>query len=168
MTTPPSPPGPRQIDPRGHRFGAGLSVLILGAGFFAGIPLVVPFVAVALGSSAFFGTRYSILGRPGPAVRRLLRLGPPQELESEYPPRFAQLLGWVGLTLATVLFAIGLGAGGWLLAGAVAALQTLLAATGYCLGCRLYFLRWYVPGLFDRLVGRGTSTPARDAIAIAR
>jgi hypothetical protein len=168
MATPTSTPGPRHIDPRGHRFGAGLSVLILGAGFLANAPLVVPFIAVALGVSAFFGTRYSILGRPWPAVRRLLRLGPPKELESEYPPRFAQLLGWVGLTLATGLFAIGVPAGGWLAAGAVAALQTLLAVTGYCLGCRLYFLRWYVPSLFDRLVGRGSPAPARDAIAIAR
>lgn len=166
--TPASPPGPRQIDPRGHRFGAALSVLILATGFAAGVPLVVPAVAVALGASAVFGTRYSILGRPWPLVRRGLRLGPPAELESEYPPRFAQLLGTIGLTLATALFAAGVDAGGWLLAGAVGALQTLLAATGYCLGCRLYFLRWYVPGLFDRLVGGRTGAPAREAIAITR
>ncbi len=170
MTPAPSNP-PRRIDPRGHRFGAGLSVVILVAGFVAGLPIVVPLIGVALGVSAFFGTRWSILGRPWPIVRHALRLGAPAELESEFPPRFAQLLGFVGLTLATGLFAVGLGAGGWLLAGAVAALQTLLAATGYCLGCRLYGLRWYVPALFDRLVGgrSGTpSTPATEAIAIAR
>lgn len=162
-----SSPGPRRIDPRGHRFGAGLSVFLLASGFLAGFVPVVPAIAVALGVSAIFGTRYSILGRPWPAVRRILRLGPPRELESEYPPRFAQLLGFAGLILATALFAVGLDTGGWLVAGAVAGLQTLLAATGYCLGCRLYFLRWYVPELFDRLVGRGTAAP-RDAIAIAR
>ena len=39
---------------------------------------------------------------------------------------------------------------GWLLAGAVAGLQLLLAATGYCLGCKLYFLRWYAPAVFQR------------------
>ena len=38
---------------------------------------------------------------------------------------------------------------GWVFALAVAALQTLLAVTGYCLGCRLYFLRWWVPDLVD-------------------
>lgn len=174
MTRPTSPSGPRRIDARAHRFGAALSVLILGAGFVAGVPLVVPAIAVALGVSAVFGTRYSILGRPWPVVRRFLRLGPPTELESEFPPRFAQLLGTVGLTLATALFAIGLDAGGWLLAGAVAALQTLLAATGYCLGCRLYFLRWYVPTLFDRLVGgrsgsaAAPGTPTTEAMAISR
>ena len=150
----------RQIDPRGHRFGAGLSVAILVIGFAADIPVVVPAVALALGASALFGTRYSILGRPWPVLRRALRIGPPAELESEFPPRFAQLLGTVGLTVATGLFAIGFAAGGWLLAGAVATLQLVLAVTGYCLGCRLYGLRWYAPGLFDRLVATGS----RDAV----
>lgn len=166
------PPGPRRIDPRGHRFGAALSVVILGGGFVAGIPVAVPAVAAALGVSALYGTRFSILGRPWPVVRRLLRIGPPTELESEFPPRFAQLLGTVGLTLATGLFTVGLDAGGWLLAGAVAALQAVLAATGYCLGCRLYGLRWYAPRLFDRLVGGSptgaSSVPPADAVAAAR
>jgi hypothetical protein len=38
---------------------------------------------------------------------------------------------------------------------AVVGLQALLAATGFCLGCRLFFLRWSVPDLFARLVARG-------------
>jgi hypothetical protein len=38
---------------------------------------------------------------------------------------------------------------------AVVALQALLAATGFCLGCRLFFLRWWVPDQFARAVGRG-------------
>jgi len=142
----------RLIDPRGHRFGAGLSVVILVTGFLAQVALVVPAIAAALGISAVFGTRYSILGRPWPAVRRILRLGPPAELESEFPPRFAQLLGTAGLILATVLLAVGQDGAGWVIAGAVATLQLLLAATGYCLGCRLYGLRWYAPRLFDRLL----------------
>ena len=142
----------RQIDPRGHRFGAGLSVVLLAVGFLTGNAIVIPAVGLALAVSAFFGTRWSILGRPWPFVRRALHIGPPRELESEVPPRFAQLLGTIGLGLATLALVAGFTAGAWLLAGAVAALQTLLAATGYCLGCRLYFLRWYAPALFDRLV----------------
>jgi len=43
---------------------------------------------------------------------------------------------------------------GWILVGAVAGLQTLLAVTGYCLGCKLYFLRWWIPSVFARLFGR--------------
>ena len=149
-----SPPArsSRMIDPRGHRFGAGLSVVILALGFLAGAPVAIPAIALALGASAFFGTRWSILGRPWPYVRRAIRLGPPAELESEVAPRFAQMLGTIGLALATVLLAVGLPGAAWLIAGAVAALQLLLAATGYCLGCRLYALRWYAPALFDRIV----------------
>ena len=155
-----SPPGAtRLIDPRGHRFGAGLSVAILAAGFLANAPIVVPAIGVALGVSAYFGTRYSILGRPWPFVRRALRLGPPREPESEVPPRFAQALGTLGLGLATLALAAGSLTGaapatatGWLLAGAVGALQLLLAVTGYCLGCRLYGLRWYAPRVFDRII----------------
>ncbi len=149
----------RAIDPRGHRFGAGLAVVILALGFLAQVSLVIPAIALALGVSASFGTRYSILGRPWPFVRRALRIGP-AELESEFPPRFAQLLGAVGLGLASVLLAAGLPAGAWLLAAAVGGLQVVLAVTGYCLGCRLYFLRWYAPQLFDRLAG----VASRDAI----
>ena len=147
----PDAAGHRYIDPRGHRFGAGISVVILGLAFFANVPILVALVGVALGVSALFGTQYSLLGKPWPTVRRVLRLGPPAELESEYPPRFAQALGTIGLGLATLAFVVGAPPLGWLVAGAVAALQLLLAATGYCLGCKLYFLRWYAPAVFERL-----------------
>jgi hypothetical protein len=146
----------RLIDPRGQRFGAGLSVVILAAGFVAGLPIVVPLVAVALGISALFGTRYSVLGRPWQYVRRALRIAPPKELEHEFPPRFAQALGTIGLSLATLLFVLGFAPAGWVVAGAVAGLQTVLAVTGYCLGCRLYFLKWWVPAQFQKLARRTT------------
>jgi hypothetical protein len=159
-------PKPRQIDPRGHRFGGGLSAAILVLAFVLGAPILVLAIALALWVSAAFGTRYSVLGRPWPYVRKALRIGPPAELEGEFPPRFAQAFGAVVLTVALVLFAVGASTAAWLLTGAVAALQTVLAVTGYCLGCRLYFLRWYGPALFDRLaaatarVTTGSSTAA--------
>jgi hypothetical protein len=141
----------RLIDPRGHRFGAALSVAILiGAALF-NVPLLVGLIALALGVSAWFGTRYSALGRPWPFVRQALRVGPPAELESELPPRFAQALGSAALVVAALFFVAGFSIGGWALTLAVVALQTVLAVTGYCLGCRLYFLRWRMPGLFERL-----------------
>jgi hypothetical protein len=149
----------RRIDPRGHRFGAALSALLLAVAFLLDAPILVALIAAALGASAAFGTRYSVLGRPWPLVRRTLRLNTPTELESEYPPRFAQALGTVGLVIALVLFALGTTPWAWVPVAGVAALQTLLAVTGYCLGCRLYVLRWYVPSLFDRLVGRSTASP---------
>jgi hypothetical protein len=134
-------------------------VALLALAFVANVPALVPAIGLALGVSAYFGTRWSVLGRPWPVVRRVLRLGPPHELESEVPPRFAQALGTLGLGLATVGLAAGSLTGGpiatgtgWLLAGAVAGLQLVLAVTGYCLGCQLYGLRWYAPRLFDRIV----------------
>lgn len=149
MSTPSS--GGRWIDPRGHRFGAILSVVVLSAAVVFNLPILVAAIGLALFVSAWFGTRYSALGKPWPYVRKALRLGPPKELESEIPPRFAQALGSLGLGLAVVAFVIGVPIVGWVLTIAVAALQGVLGATGYCLGCKLYFLRWYVPGLFERL-----------------
>ena len=146
----------RLIDPRGQRFGAALSVALLAIGFAAGLPIVVALLALALGVSALFGTRYSVLGRPWPTVRRVLRIAPPRELEHEFPPRFAQALGALGLSVATLLFLVGLGTGGWVVAAAVGGLQAVLAATGYCLGCRLYFLKWWVPAQFQKLARRTT------------
>ncbi len=92
----PTPTPARLIDPRGQRFGAGLSVAILSAAFVLGVPWIAALIALALGISATFGTRYSALGRPWPYVRRLLTIGPPAELEHEFPPRFAQALGRAG------------------------------------------------------------------------
>jgi len=141
----------RMIDPRGHRFGAALSVVILLIALVLNLPFLVVAIGLALFVSAWFGTRYSALGRPWPYVRKALRIGPPAELESELPPRFAQALGATGLGLAVIFFLVGLPIVAWALTLAVAALQFVLAATGYCLGCRLYFLRWRLPGLFERL-----------------
>lgn len=158
----------RRIDPRGHRFGAALSAVLLAVAFLLQAPILVALIALALGASAGFGTQYSALGRPWPPIRRALRLGKPTELESEYPPRFAQALGTIGLAIALILFALGVAPWAWVPVGGVAALQVVLAATGYCLGCRLYFLRWYVPSLFDRLVGRSTASPLNLPSTIRR
>ena len=144
----------RLLDPRGVRFGAGLSVLVLAIAFIVDAPILVAAIWLGLGASALFGTKYWPLSRPWPYVRAALRLGPPSELEAEYPPRFAQALGSAVLTLAVILFVLGATPLAWLPVAAVAGLQALLAATGYCLGCRLYFLRWWVPSLFDRIARR--------------
>jgi hypothetical protein len=144
----------RLIDPRGHRFGAALSVVLLVAAALLNLPIVVALVGLALGASSLFGTRYSILGRPWPTIRRVLELGPPKQPEPEFGPRFAQALGFLFLALGFVLLVAGAGPIGWLPVVAVVVLQTLLAVTGYCLGCKLYVLHWWVPDLFDRVIGR--------------
>ena len=155
-----------KIDPRGHRFGAGLSALLLVASFATGWVPGVLLALLSIGTSAAFGLRYSIYGAIWRRIARTLRL-PKVEPEHEYPPRFAQTLGSVALILALVAFAVGATAIGWVFALAVAALQTLLAVTGYCLGCRLYFLRWWVPSVVTSIWTRGVSRPVVDSAPIS-
>ena len=149
-------PKARMIDPRGHRFGAGVSAILLIGAFLTGATWLVPIVLLSIGVSAAFGLKYSIYGVVWRRIAKTLAL-PKVEPEHEYPPRFAQVLGSVALTLALISFVLGVTTLGWLFVLAVAALQTLLATTGYCLGCRLYFLRWWVPDLVTRIWTRGRS-----------
>ena len=155
-----------KIDPRGHRFGAGLSALLLLASFATGWVPGVLLALLSIGTSAAFGLRYSIYGAIWRRIARTLRL-PRVEPEHEYPPRFAQTLGSIALILSLVAFAVGAATLGWLFALAVAGLQTLLAVTGYCLGCRLYFLRWWVPSVVTSIWTRGASRPTVDSAPIS-
>jgi hypothetical protein len=152
-------PKARMIDPRGHRFGAGVSAIVLLAAFVLNAPALVAAALLSIGVSAAFGLRWSVYGAAWRRIVRVLSL-PPRTPEHEYPPRFAQTLGSVALIVSLVAFVTGAGPAGWLLALAVAGLQTLLAVTGYCLGCRLYFLRWWVPDLLTRIWTRGQARTA--------
>ena len=151
-------PPARMIDPRGHRFGAGLSAILIAVSFLLNAPL-----GVASRLPVDRGQR-----RVRPEVLDLRRdLAPDREdaaprpkieMEHEYPPRFAQVLRQRRPGARPDLLSSSAcrpSAGGPV--GRVAALQTLLAVTGYCLGCRLYFLRWWVPDLVTRLWTRGRS-----------
>ncbi len=149
-----------KIDPRGHRFGAGVSAIVLIVAFVTGTPLLVFLAFLSIGVSAAFGLTYSIYGAIWRRIVRIAKLGP-TEPEHEYPPRFAQVLGSVALILGLVAFGVGATSIGWGLSLAVAALQILLATTGYCLGCRLYFLRWWVPDFVTRIWTRGASSANR-------
>ena len=153
-------PKARMIDPRGHRFGAGLSAILLIVAFLANAQILVLVAFLSIGVSAAFGLKYSIYGAIWRRIVKVAHLGP-TEPEHEYPPRFAQVLGSVALILSLLAFALGAPTLGWLFALAVAGLQTLLAVTGYCLGCRLYFLRWWVPDVVTRIWTRGASSANR-------
>jgi len=156
-------PKARMIDPRGHRFGAGVSAILLIGAFLTGTELVVALVLLSIGVSAAFGLRYSIYGAVWRRIVKVAHLGK-AEPEHEYPPRFAQVLGSVALVLALLSFIVGATTLGWFFTLAVASLQTLLATTGYCLGCRLYFLRWWVPDFVTRIWTRGASNANRLAV----
>jgi hypothetical protein len=67
-------------------------------------------------------------------------------LEDARPPRFANLVGAVFLTGATIASAAGLTTLGTVLGGIVAALALLAAATGFCSGCEAYKLGSFLLG----------------------
>ena len=144
----------RTIDPRGQRFGAGVSAITLVVGIALDLPVVAAVVGVALAVSAALGTQWFLFGRPWPSVRGALRLGAPLNPEPELGPRFAQALGAAFIAIGLALFATGATPWFWAPIAAVAGLQTLLAVSGYCLGCKLYGLHWFLPELFDRVVLR--------------
>ena len=155
----------RWIDPRGQRFGAAGSAIVLVLALVVNAWPVIAGVGVLLALSAGLGTRLFLFSRPWPVLRRWLAIGP-SELEHEMPPRFAQALGATFLALGIAFLAAGLASWESIPVLAVVALQTLLAATGFCVGCRLFFLRWWVPELFARLVGRGIRREALIMVEI--
>ena len=99
-------PKARMIDPRGHRFGAGVSAVLLVVAFLTGTPWLVALVLLSIGVSAAFGLRWSIYGAIWRRIVKVAKLGP-AEPEHEYPPRFAQVLGSIALTLSLIAFALG-------------------------------------------------------------
>ncbi|WP_159450213.1 DUF4395 domain-containing protein [Demequina sp. NBRC 110056] len=132
-----------QIDPRGYRFGATVTLtvaviaLVLGAttaGFVAMAVLVALFLPGALvGPQA---TLQSAL------FKRLIRprIGAPTETESFRPPRFAQQMGLGMSAAALVLGLLGLDWGFWLFGAFVTVASFLNAVFGFCLGCEIYLL----------------------------
>lgn len=60
------------------------------------------------------------------------------EIEDARPPRFANIVGAVFLSAATLAHAAGLNTVGWTLGAIVAALALLAASTGLCVGCEMY------------------------------
>lgn len=134
---------PTRIDPRGPRFAATLTTLVLAVVLLtapsstATALLVVQaalFAAGALGGIQ--RTPYAWL------FKRLVRprLGPPGELEDAAPPRFAQTVGLAFALVALTGFLTGVTVLGLVATGFALAAAFLNAAFGFCLGCELYLL----------------------------
>ncbi len=131
------------VDPRGPRFGAGVTavllvvVLLLGGSLAATVLLALVAASFALGAVGGVGATWQ--GRVFAALVRP-RLAPPTELEDPRPPRFAQLVGLVITTLGVLGALLG---AAWAvpLAAAFALVAAFLNAVfGLCLGCELYLL----------------------------
>lgn len=132
---------PGMIDRNGHRFGAGISAVVLAVCAVLDWRAAVPVMAVVLGMGALFGLRYSLLGATYRFLKRTLKLRIPSVLEEEAPPRFAQLMGLIFLGIATVgFYVLDSTATGWSFTLIVVGLQTLLAVSGVCVGCEVYLI----------------------------
>ncbi len=129
-----------QIDPRGPRFAAAVTSVVLAGALLAGprpgaILLIIQIFA--FGAGALLGLRYQPYGwffrhyiRP--------RLEEPADLEDERPPRFAQAVGFGFALLATAGALVGLEPLFYVAAGFALAAALLNAVFDFCLGCELY------------------------------
>lgn len=143
------------IDPRGPRFGAAItSVLLL---VVIGLGLLTPLGAtpverilepaalllVVLVGLFAWGAGAGIAHHPyGAIYRRVIapRFGPPTEREDPAGPTFAQGVGLFVTLVGLVLHIAGV-PGALVIAAAAAFVAAFLnAAVGYCLGCQLYVL----------------------------
>jgi len=127
------------VDPRGQRFAAALSTLVLAVALLTGSGWLLLAQALVFAAGAFGGLARAPYGL---LYRRFVRprLGPPDALEAEAPPRFAQLVGLVFATVGAAGYLGGLAVVGVTATALAIAAAFLNAAFGYCLGCELYLL----------------------------
>jgi len=127
------------IDPRGPRFGAMITTVVLAAVLITGSVWLLAAQALVFAVGAVFGLRYAPYGA---AYRKLIRprLGPPGELEPEAPPRFAQAVGLVFALAGVSGYATGLTWLGMAATAAAFAAAFLNGVFGFCLGCEMYVL----------------------------
>ncbi|WP_351235228.1 DUF4395 domain-containing protein [Streptomyces sp. NPDC002133] len=127
------------IDVRGPRFGAAVTTVVLAAVLITSSGILLAWQTLCFAVGAVAGVQrspYGWLFRT--AVRP--RIGPPTELESPAPPRFAQAVGLGFAVPGLVGYAWG---PEWLGTAATAcalAAAFLNAAFSYCLGCEMYVL----------------------------
>lgn len=128
-----------QVDPRGQRFGAALTTIVLFVVLVTGnLPLLAVQAAVFL-IGAVAGLRYAPYGLVYRALVRP-RLGPPKELEAAAPPRFAQGVGAAFALVGVVGYGLGITALGMVATACALVAAVLNAAFGLCLGCEAYLL----------------------------
>ncbi len=144
----------RGIDPRGPRFAAGITSLLLLVDVFLGLTTPIgatvaeratepAFLLLLVIAALFLWGVLSPRTAPWGALYRAAvqpRLSPPADLEDPRPPRFAQGVGLFVSVIGLVLHLIGVP---WALpiAAAAAFIAAFLNAVfGLCLGCQLYLV----------------------------
>ncbi|WP_117213317.1 DUF4395 domain-containing protein [Allorhizocola rhizosphaerae] len=124
------------LDPRGPRFAAAITTVVLVLVLAFGSGWLVLAQAVVFGVTALWPRYgpYALIYRPLVAPR----LSPPTELEPVAPVRFAQLVGFAFATVAAIGYLSGVTTLGIVAAAFALAAAFLNAAFGFCLGCEVY------------------------------
>lgn len=129
----------QQIDPRGPRFAAGITTVVLAVVLITGWWPLLAAQGVVFAIGAFAGLKFSPYGL---LYRALIqpRLGPPKEREDEAPPRFAQGVGFAFAVVGVVGYASGATVLGIVATAAALFAAFLNVAFDFCLGCEAYLL----------------------------
>ena len=134
------------IDPRGPRFSAGITAVLLlvviGLGL-AGANLAAGILFAALTALFAWGAFAGVQRHPyGVLYRRFVRprLAPPTELEDPVPPSFAQGVGFVITLVGLVLHLAGVPYALVIAASAAFVAAFLNSVVAFCLGCQIYLL----------------------------
>ena len=132
-----------QIDPRGYRFGAAVTLfvaivaIVIGANIGGVIAMVI--LALLFFPGATFGPQKTVQSWIFRAAIRP-RIGAPTETESFRPPRFAQQMG-LGFSILAIIFGVlDVAAGFYIFTGFVVFASFLNSVFGFCLGCEIYLL----------------------------
>ena len=118
-----------EIDPRGPRFGAVITVVVLAVVLLTGTAWLLAAQTVVFAVGALAGLRYAPYG----IVYRYLvrpRRGPPAHTEAEAPPRFSQGMGMVIAAAGVLCYALG-GTVGGLIVGLVENLTARYVGVNY-------------------------------------
>jgi len=139
------------IDARAPRFNQATIGLVSLVALLTGWWVLLTLLALQLALGLRFGRRWCL---PCVAYFRFVqpRIGEGR-VEDARPPRFANMVGVVFLTGASVAYLVGLPVVGAVLGGAVAALALLSAVTGFCTGCEAYKLLTRLRGVRAGTVG---------------
>jgi hypothetical protein len=127
------------VDPRGVRFSAALTTVVLALVLLSGSGWLLATQTVVFALGAFAGLRFS----PYSVLYRVLlapRLAPPTEREDAAPVRFSQTVGMVFAVVGTVGYLAGLTTLGVVATAFALAAAFLNAAFGFCLGCEMHAL----------------------------
>ena len=128
---------PQQVDPRGPRFAAWVTTVVLAVVLLTGSGWLLAAQAVVFALGAFVG----LGAAPYAVLYRLLlapRLAPATEREDATPVRFAQGVGFAFALVGTVGFLAGAPLVGVVATAAALIAAFLNAAFGLCLGCVAY------------------------------